>query len=91
MSQVIIPHDVLQRARDRTHLEEKKILRMELPPRWVMSDVTQTRVIEKLLGLLCLPLVGCWAFLLACASIGLALCLGLFRVGNQFIRFFHIR
>jgi hypothetical protein len=91
MSQVIIPHDSLQIARDRTQLEENKIFRAELPIQWIKSDVTHTLLIEKLIGMACLPICGIWALLLTCASISLSLCLGLFQIGSQLIRIFRIR
>ena len=89
MSQVIITHDALQSSRDRTHMEENKIVRMELPVRWIQSDVTHTMFIEKLIGVACLPILGIWAFLLGSISIALSLCLGVFRICNQYVRIFY--
>lgn len=88
MSQVIITHDILQAARTHTQQEEHKILRMELPTRWLKSDITNTTRFEKLVGIACLPILGIWALLTAFACFSLSLCLAVFRICNQFMRLF---
>ena len=91
MSQVIITHDNLQTARDRTQLEEEKISRIELPASWLKSDISHTPLVEKLVGFAFLPIVGIWTFLFGCASVALSLCLGLFQLSSQFSKLFQSR
>lgn len=88
MSQVIITHDILQTARTRTQQEEHKIIRMELPTQWRKSDITNTTGFEKLVGITCLPILAIWALLTAFSCFSLSLCLGVFRICNQFVRLF---
>lgn len=88
MSQVIITHDILQAARTRTQREEHKILRMDLPTRWIKSDISKTTWFEKLVGIACLAILGIWTLLTAFSCFSLSLCLGFFRICNQFVRLF---
>ena len=86
MSLIGSAQDPLHHKRRQSMQQEAKIDRHTWLASWQRSDATKPLMIERLFGLAVLPLALAWAFILACFSIGLGVCLALFRFLGRLLR-----
>ena len=80
MSQVVTRDHRQDKKFDQTCKQEKNITIHPNPPTWILSDATKTLMIERIIALISAPL---WLFFLAIfvvMSLGVCLCLALFRL-----------
>ena len=73
MSQVVVTKDLYQAKRDSTLKQERSIDTMSRLKPWISSDATRTLSIEKMLGLVFLPVLFFWIFVCTMISLGLGL------------------
>ena len=75
----------LQGAYGQSLAQVRRINRSGSFKHWQMSDATQVNLLEKTVGVLALPILALWAFLLGIFTFGIAACLFLFRVMGRII------
>jgi hypothetical protein len=79
MSLVAVTKDHLQASRMKTLAQEGKIDRSSYLKKWQRSDATKVLMVERLIALAFFPIAVFWALLTLSLSIGLSICLILFR------------
>ncbi len=75
----------LQGAYGQSLAQERRINRSGSFKHWQMSDATQVSLLEKGMGILALPILALWAFLLGIFTFGIAACLFLFQVVSRIV------
>lgn len=86
MSQIASTKDQLTVLRQRSAKQEDQILREIRIVSWQKSDATKVLLAERVIGILALPVLLFWAFILTTLSIGLAISLAIFHVFNRLLR-----
>jgi hypothetical protein len=86
MSQVVIQNDRLQVRRLKTKVEEEAIVKDLYYGRFRKnSDATKTTSVERVLGLVAIPILLFWGLLAAVLSLGVGFSISIFRlVGEAF-------
>ena len=79
MSQVIQCKDSHSKKREKSRLKEKQIDRNPQLKKWQRTDVTKTLTIEKVIGIIFLPIAFFWALIAALMTIGSSLALLSFK------------